>query len=59
MTALLTRWQVIPANFVVFCNRSNFCHPSYATEGKNNIINNNNNNTQTVHIGQAGHHVRA
>ena len=29
------RWQVIPANFVVFCNRSNFCHPSgsYATEG--------------------------
>ena len=24
MTALLMRWQVIPANFVVFCNRSNF-----------------------------------
>ena len=38
MTVLLMRWQVIPANFVVFCNRSNFCHPSgsYAIEGKNN-----------------------
>ena len=37
MTALLMRWQVIPVNFVVFCNRSDFCHPSrsYATEGKN------------------------
>jgi len=40
MTALLMRWQVIPANFVVFCNRSNLCHPSgsYATEGKIIII---------------------
>ena len=27
MTALLMRWEVILANFVVFCNRSNFCHP--------------------------------
>jgi len=29
-----------PANFVVFCNRSNFCHPSgsYATEGKKLIL---------------------
>ena len=35
VTALLTRWQVIPANFVVFCNLSSFRHPSgsYATEG--------------------------
>ena len=24
MTALLMGWQVIPANFVVFCDRSNF-----------------------------------
>jgi len=34
------RWQVIPADFVVLCNRSNFCHPSgsYATEGKIIII---------------------
>ena len=32
MTALLMRWQVIPANFVVFCNQSNLCHP----RGKNN-----------------------
>jgi len=33
MTALLMRWQDIPAIFVVFCN---FYHPSglYATEGK-------------------------
>ena len=39
--ALLMRWQVIPANFVLFCNRSNFCHPpgSYFTE----VIKNNNN----------------
>jgi len=38
MTALLMRWQVIPANFVVFCNWCNYCHPSrsYATDGKNN-----------------------
>jgi len=37
------RWQVIPANFVIFCNRSNFCHPSgsHATQGKNNDDNNN------------------
>ena len=36
MTALLMRLQVIPANFIVFCNQSNFCHPSgsYAAEGK-------------------------
>jgi len=34
MTALLMRWQVISANFVVFCYRSNFCHND--TEG--NII---------------------
>jgi len=27
MTALLMRWHVIPANFVVFCNRSNFVIP--------------------------------
>ena len=35
MTALLMRCRVIPANFVVFCNRSNFCHHSgsYAAEG--------------------------
>jgi len=40
MTVLLMRWQVIPANFVVFCNRSNFCHPSgsYATKSKEIII---------------------
>ena len=40
MTALLMRWQVIPANSVVLCYRSNFCHPSgsYATEGKKIII---------------------
>ena len=28
MTALLMKWQIIPFNLVVFCNRSNFCHPS-------------------------------
>jgi len=40
MTALLMRWQVIPANFILFCYRSNFYHPSgpYATEGKIIII---------------------
>ena len=27
MNALLMRWQVIPANCVVFCNRSNFVIP--------------------------------
>jgi len=44
-TALLMRWQVNPAHFVVFCNRSNFCHPSrsYATKGNNNNDNDNNN----------------
>ena len=41
MTALLIWWQVILANFVLFCSRSNFCHPpgSYFTE----VIKNNNN----------------
>jgi len=40
MTALLMRWQVIPANFVVFYNPSNFCYPSrsYAPEDKKIII---------------------
>ena len=27
MTTLLMTWQVIPANFVVFYNQYNFCHP--------------------------------
>ena len=32
--AIKMRWQVVPANFVIFCNLSKFCHPSgsYATE---------------------------
>jgi len=49
MTALLMRWQVIPANFVVFCNPADFCHPSgsFATEG------NNNNNFHPVHFTNA------
>ena len=36
----MMRCQVIPANFVVFSNRSNFWNPSgsYATEGKIIII---------------------
>jgi len=36
MSALLTTWQIIPANFVVFCRRSIFCHPSgsYTTKGR-------------------------
>ena len=29
MAALLMRWQIIPGNFAVFCNRSNICHPSW------------------------------
>ena len=47
MAALLMRWHVIPPNFVVFCNRSNFWNPSgwYATEGKKDKIKFNNNNT--------------
>ena len=49
MTALLMRWQVIPVNFVVFCNRSDFCHPSrsYATDGKN---------SNSTHQAPPGHH---
>ena len=41
MTALLTRWQVIPADSVVLCNRANFWNPSgsYATEGNNEWMN--------------------
>jgi len=40
MSDLLMRRQVIPANFVVFCNRCNYCHisGSHANELKKEII---------------------